>query len=236
MFTFIFTLLLFLIPALLIINLSTLMRKTRESKQTLPPTTSVLFVTAHPDDESMFFTPTITSLSSHTLGIVCLSEGQGFGRSGELLSAVKILSISPQRLRISTFKDGFKEEWDRFSIIQLVQEEVRSGKYDMVVTFDSYGISGHPNHRIIFDALKAASLSFPCYVLKSLPLCIKFGGWLWFGREYVKGESLVFWNRRVGKTWKAMMAHESQFLWFRKLFLCFSFYTYFNVLVPLEKG
>lgn len=47
---------------------------------------SILLVTAHPDDECMFFSPTIQALSKvATIRILCLSTGndQGLGRVRE---------------------------------------------------------------------------------------------------------------------------------------------------------
>ena len=47
------------------------------SKSFTEPNIKTLFVTAHPDDEAMFFGPLITTLSQHsnTIIILCLSEG-----------------------------------------------------------------------------------------------------------------------------------------------------------------
>lgn len=41
--------------------------------------TRVLFVTAHPDDEAMFFAPTILALKSASLWLLCGSTGEGGG-------------------------------------------------------------------------------------------------------------------------------------------------------------
>lgn len=41
--------------------------------------TRVLFVTAHPDDEAMFFAPTILALQPASLWLLCGSTGEGGG-------------------------------------------------------------------------------------------------------------------------------------------------------------
>jgi N-acetylglucosaminylphosphatidylinositol deacetylase len=35
--------------------------------------------------------------------------------------------------------------------------------------------------------------------------------------------------------WKAMATHQSQFVWYRRLFVVFSCYTYYNILTPLSE-
>ena len=52
----------------------------------------VLLVTAHPDDETVFFAPTVTALhsSGHEVYLLCLTTGTSFlllARAGILLSA-----------------------------------------------------------------------------------------------------------------------------------------------------
>ena len=61
---------------------------------------NILLVTAHPDDEAMFFAPTILSLSKKTsLGLfhLCLSSGNADGlgaiRKAELTNSLDVLGI-----------------------------------------------------------------------------------------------------------------------------------------------
>lgn len=42
-----------------------------------------------------------------------------------------------------------------------------------------------------------------------------------------------FYNFNVFKNWKAMRMHYSQFVWYRKLFLLYSRYSYFNNLTEI---
>ncbi|CAN6898681.1 unnamed protein product [Brassica oleracea] len=83
----------------------------------------VLFVIAHPDDESIFFSPTINYLTAnaYNIHILCLS-------TDELHQACAVLRVPLQQLKIvdhPNLQDGFGQ----------------------IMTFDSYGVSGHCNHR-----------------------------------------------------------------------------------------
>uniref|UniRef100_A0A2N9HB49 N-acetylglucosaminylphosphatidylinositol deacetylase n=1 Tax=Fagus sylvatica TaxID=28930 RepID=A0A2N9HB49_FAGSY len=90
---------------------------------------NILLVVAHPDDESMFFSPTISYLTSrgHNLHILCLSigdaDGKGNVRKEELYQACAILKVPLQQVKTLDHPDL------------------------QIITFDSYGVSGHCNHR-----------------------------------------------------------------------------------------
>ena len=65
---------------------------------------NILLVTAHPDDEAMFFAPTILSLSRKpSLGLyhLCLSSGNADGlgviRKTELSNSLDVLGIHPDK-------------------------------------------------------------------------------------------------------------------------------------------
>ena len=80
----------------------------------------VLLVISHPDDESMFFGPTIQALrrAGARTHILCLSNGDADGlgavREKELEIARKFLGVdSSEVVNDSKLKDGFKEAWRR---------------------------------------------------------------------------------------------------------------------------
>ena len=66
----------------------------------------VLFVIAHPDDESMFFLPSIQDFVAKDwiVHILCLSNGSSGGigsvREKELLKAAVVLSILPENVEL----------------------------------------------------------------------------------------------------------------------------------------
>jgi hypothetical protein len=81
-----------------------------------PPSKNILLVTAHPDDEVMFFSPLINSLkyfTTSTVHVLCLSAGHfrdardpnlGKIRSAELAKAVQELRVD--RFEIADRVDG----------------------------------------------------------------------------------------------------------------------------------
>ncbi|XP_031131364.1 probable N-acetylglucosaminyl-phosphatidylinositol de-N-acetylase isoform X2 [Ipomoea triloba] len=116
---------------------------------------NVLLVIAHPDDESMFFAPTINYLTSkgHNVHILCMStgnaDGMGDTRKQELYLAAATLKVSPQQVNIldhPDLQDGFGKIWNSDLLAGIVKEEVDGHSIDVVISFDNYGVSGHCNH------------------------------------------------------------------------------------------
>lgn len=133
-----------------------------------------LIVVAHPDDESMFFSPTICELlgQQQSLHVLCLSNGgfDGLGktREVELVRAAEVMGISPARNRVTCldvghFQDGPKEVWKAADISQAVWREISrilqpgnstsptavkdsSNCNVAIISFDERGVSSHPNH------------------------------------------------------------------------------------------
>ncbi|RCN26906.1 N-acetylglucosaminyl-phosphatidylinositol de-N-acetylase domain protein [Ancylostoma caninum] len=86
----------------------------------LRPSSKVLLVIAHPDDETMFFTPALRALSvaGHRIFILCVSNGnyEGLGRirTYELRDAVHHLGVSPSDVTVLDY-DAFQDggQWDK---------------------------------------------------------------------------------------------------------------------------
>jgi len=103
-----------------------------------PPATlkgkSIVLLIAHPDDESMFFSPTLLRLTDPSLGnhlkILCLStgnaDGLGEARKKELEAAAVKLGLRQQQdilvLEDARFKDGMKEHWDEKEIAKVLAQ------------------------------------------------------------------------------------------------------------------
>ena len=125
-------------------------------------TGSVLLVIAHPDDEAMFFVPTINVLVNNgtaaepagsLLYILCLSNGNGDGlgavRAKEMVDSAKVLGIPTNRVRVlddPALQDGMDIKWAATAVAKRVQEAVEEWGISKILTFDDYGVSGHPNH------------------------------------------------------------------------------------------
>ncbi|KAH0462824.1 hypothetical protein IEQ34_010399 [Dendrobium chrysotoxum] len=103
---------------------------------------NVLLVVAHPDDESMFFAPTILYLTSngHNLYILCISNGK------VPLQQIKVVDHLD-------LQDGFGKPWNHQLLAAFVEEEIKKQCIDVVITFDNYGVSGHPNHRDVHTGI-----------------------------------------------------------------------------------
>lgn len=142
----------------------------------------VLFVLviAHPDDESMFFLPTLFNLindygDTSNYHILCLSNGNydglGIKRTQELNRAAKIVSplIEVTVMDHPQLRDGPNESWSKPVIedvlIHFLETRNRNHKrlaqnlnacatQDVVLlTFDEGGVSGHINHIDTYEGL-----------------------------------------------------------------------------------
>lgn len=137
--------------------------------------TSYIFIIAHPDDETMFFLPTLYNLiykchkskrsdasDSDTFHILCLSNGNydglGAKRTEELHCASKLISpsIHVTVLNNPELQDGPMEKWPKKCVANVMTEFLerhfapQSDDHEqsnlVLLTFDAGGVSGHANH------------------------------------------------------------------------------------------
>ncbi|KAG0680475.1 N-acetylglucosaminyl-phosphatidylinositol de-N-acetylase [Pichia californica] len=160
----------------------------------------IMLFTAHPDDESMFFTPSITELTkenyNNTFHLICLSNGgyDGLGviRERELFKAAKILDIDS--VKILEYVDNINQFWNTEDIINSITYEINLIKeqYDfsddndiILLTFDKDGVSNHPNHKSVFLAVEKFSKisNVRSYSLKSWNIILKYSGILFSSIE-----------------------------------------------------
>jgi N-acetylglucosaminylphosphatidylinositol deacetylase len=219
------------------------------------PSDRVLLVIAHPDDESLFFSPTMLKLAQSRVPttVLCLSNGNADGKGAirvrELLEACSVLSIPRSQVTIvddPLLQDGMVSTWDTEHAVRYVREAVDQCDATAVLTFDAKGVSGHPNHMATFRAV-TSSLStlksnrrIRAYSLESVSVTRKFISLLDLPLALLlshvsKGKKDIILSPHPSQGWAAMMKHRSQMVWFRYLFLFFSSYTVFNVLVRLDK-
>ncbi|KAF5192659.1 N-acetylglucosaminyl-phosphatidylinositol de-n-acetylase protein, partial [Thalictrum thalictroides] len=50
-------------------------------------------------------------------------------------------------------QDGFDNTWSSILIAKILKEETATQGIDLLITFDSYGISGHQNHRDVHNGI-----------------------------------------------------------------------------------
>jgi len=186
----------------------------------------VLFVIAHPDDESMFFSPTIRALHSRKAEIyfLCLSTGNfkrnGTRRTQEMNNLLKSLEIPSDHLKFGSFRDDPKLYWDTDQVKMEIKKAVSHWDINAIISFDKYGVSGHLNHISCYYAIKELETKAVKYKLNSYPT------------KHAVGLR----TRSVSPTFALQMLseHESQATWWRKLFILSAKHTYLNELIRVK--
>jgi N-acetylglucosaminylphosphatidylinositol deacetylase len=94
----------------------------------------IILLIAHPDDEAMFFSPTLLALTDPALGnhlkILCLSTGNADGlgetRKNELVESAMKLGVRRKEdvfvLEDERFKDGMDQDWNITEIAQVLAD------------------------------------------------------------------------------------------------------------------
>ncbi|XP_047565159.1 N-acetylglucosaminyl-phosphatidylinositol de-N-acetylase isoform X2 [Lutra lutra] len=122
-----------------------------------------LLVIAHPDDEAMFFAPTLLGLARlrHRLSLLCFSAGnyynQGEIRKKELLQSCDVLGIPRSSIMIidnRDFPDDPGVQWDTERVAGTLLQHIEANSINLVVTFDAGGVSGHRNHVALYAAVR----------------------------------------------------------------------------------
>ena len=206
----------------------------------------VLLVTSHPDDEVMFFGPTVLSMASNpniTLFLLCMSNGdyrrEGQTRKKELYHACKILGIREGNITVLSYtklRDDPNLRWRDEIVSEVVLHNIEAQDVDTVITFDRHGVSGHKNHCALYTAL-----AFLChenriprtcrvFALRSVNFLRKYSSVFDVPMSFLLTPSAAYVAGPM--QWlhlrKAMRAHYSQYVWFRKLYMLFSRYTLIN--------
>jgi N-acetylglucosaminylphosphatidylinositol deacetylase len=106
-----------------------------------------------------------------------------------------------------------------------------------IITFDSLGISGHPNHIAVHNGVKSylQNTEVQGFQLVTTSLIRKYIGILdILVSPAFDGEKIVLLTPHISLAYLAMKAHYSQFVWFRRLFIMFSRYPYINTLEQIQ--
>lgn len=226
-----FVFLLGFLPFIFLIFLSKTSKKTNVNERS-----NVLLVIAHPDDECLFFSPTILS-SNARFYLLCLSNG-GNIRSDELLRSCRKLQIEDFQIINDEIhlKDSQEVFWTAEAILGHVEKSIRRWNISEIISFDSFGVSGHRNHSSIYFALlqlqsKRNSIKF--FALISKPIyrkyltIVEFLHWIFFSTAKQRKIHFLPLNQCLTPH-RAMFEHRSQFVWFRILYLFFSQYIWIN--------
>ncbi|XP_021494834.1 N-acetylglucosaminyl-phosphatidylinositol de-N-acetylase isoform X6 [Meriones unguiculatus] len=129
-----------------------------------------LLVIAHPDDEAMFFAPSVLGLArlEQRVSLLCFSSGnfynQGEIRKKELLQSCEVLGIPPSRVMIidnREFPDHPGVQWDTELVASTLLQHINVNDINLVVTFDAEGVSGHSNHVALYRAVRVLCTHAP---------------------------------------------------------------------------
>ncbi|KAI1654544.1 LmbE-like protein [Daldinia decipiens] len=143
----------------------------------------ICLLIAHPDDEAMFFAPTVLALTrpehGNHLKILCLSSGNADGlgetRKKELVKSGMLLGLAREDDVLvydsPDFPDSMTTTWESSKISALLSSAFAprlatqksspenltapSATIDAIVTFDSRGVSSHPNHISLYHGARA---------------------------------------------------------------------------------
>ena len=225
---------------------------------------AALLAIAHPDDECMFFGPTIACLLSRLrLHVLCLStgdaDGRGRERSAELYRSCAALGVARDRVALlddPRLRDGMRTIWDPERVAQHLAAHLDRWDISAVVTFDERGVTRHPNHRALHAGARLLrarcspppriyalySTSLPRRLAAALDIPISLGAALL--RRLLQ---LATWTPPPAfDTWTccvclvpwrahvAMRCHASQCVWWRTLFMLVSRYAFANTLVRCD--
>ena len=200
----------------------------------------VLLVSAHPDDETLFFAPLILAAPSNTF-LLCLSTGDAYGlgrqRSEELIASTQSLGIPHEQVRWVDHpecRDGMTTHWSLPVVCQCVEEFIHQIQPSLVVSFDEFGVSGHVNHMDVSKGVQQVKLrlqnTYPHLVflqLKSCNVLRKFIGVLDICPSLMFEEHVAI-NFNLWRVLYGLLLHRTQITWYRILFVIFSRFTYVN--------
>ncbi|XP_044139686.1 N-acetylglucosaminyl-phosphatidylinositol de-N-acetylase [Bufo gargarizans] len=210
-----------------------------------------LLLIAHPDDECMFFAPTILGLvqGQRPLSVLCCSTGnyynQGETRKKELFQSCAALGIATSNVTLidhSDLPDSPTVKWDERLLSSLILNHIQEKNIDLVITFDEGGVSGHSNHISLYHAVRSlhssGKLPEGCavLVLESVSVFRKYISVLDLPLSWLCGQDVLFISsgQQYRQAKEAMLHHQSQLLWFRHIYLFFSRYMIINSLNFLQ--
>lgn len=237
----------------------------------------ICLLIAHPDDEAMFFAPTLLAITRPELGnhvkILCLSTGNADGigetRKKELMKSGLLLGLRDEKdilvLNKPLFPDSMTTTWHPGLIsnhltalfapnmASIPSNQPPRCNIDALITFDSSGVSGHPNHKSLYKGavkfLEAIMHRHPgwqrpvsVYTLTSVNILRKYASLMdaplsiasavWARKELGAAPTPLLFVSGPGNVRKAQQAmyqaHKSQMKWFRWGWIALSRYMVIN--------
>ncbi|KAG7195008.1 N-acetylglucosaminyl-phosphatidylinositol de-N-acetylase [Scheffersomyces spartinae] len=169
---------------------------------------TVYYVMGHPDDETMFFSPSLIEVlrpkHNNSVKLICLLPGDyvspsmGSLRKEELLSAARIYGIDKDDVFVLNYRDGMNETWPLDSIVNDLASIIGTNHQQLhnpltLITFDEGGVSGHPNHIATYEGTKkffdtyykSLSNDYRLYKLKTFNVFEKYTSTILTNIEYL---------------------------------------------------
>lgn len=222
-----------------------------------------LLIVAHPDDECLFFSPTILALISRNklahLLVLSTGNSRGLGpiREKELHQSCEILHIDQSRciiLNRTELQDNPSQWWPKENISQIIDYYIKTFQIDLVITFDRGGISGHVNHRSIALGMEYYISQMEqtplIYQLSTVSSVFEYTSIVDLIRTLIKFLPRMIRSLMVSSTdhrvlfvnspWKyfqalkSFHAHRSQVLWYRHIYTIFSRHMFINDLICIS--
>ncbi|KAG2069107.1 LmbE-like protein [Suillus decipiens] len=183
------------------------------------------------------------------------ADGIGERRKGELVHSLDILGVEKDNRWIidhPLLQDNITQQWDAEIIAEVLRPFVVEHHITSVLTFDIKGISLHPNHfslplgasYLIKSLSSSPHTSVPrLFSLVTVPVLPKYAGLpsAILARLGVVSQAFLAFEPTVDSlpvfisgipdyltTVKAILAHDSQMVWFRYLYMTFSRYMWVN--------
>ncbi|SIO73647.1 N-acetylglucosaminylphosphatidylinositol deacetylase [Babesia microti strain RI] len=203
----------------------------------------ILFVTAHPDDETMFFMPTIRVLREYIHGydkleppikiyLLVFTNGNYYGKGEQreycLAKICYSLGITEHVIHDPEIYDGI-DEWPINRVANIIKIFVRENNIK-TFTFDRHGVSYHPNHSSVYRGVEIAVNDLPKFWTFNLKTVSLF-------RKYLSIFSLylpIFMDRTAAlytsplKIFELMIIYWSEFRIHIPFWCLFSSYSYSN--------
>ena len=225
------------------------MFEVNDIKTELSSVGSVLLIIAHPDDEIMFWTPTIKALIDYKIPmkILCLSNGNydGLGelREKEFDNVSRALNLPDnQILNIPELQDNIKQYWEPKIVSEQIEEFLKDNTdVKTIITFDNNGVTKHPNHISCFNGLiyylrnhlnESKNKGLKIYTLDSFNFPLQYSIFIPLFSSIFK--KYGFYSMTCFSSYKWMRLYETQFNLLRKAHVILSGYSYFNSFNRIE--
>ena len=196
---------------------------------------NVALITAHPDDESVFFSPTILELQKKGVIFFLITvtygdyDGLGVDRIEELFNSCNELGLNPQRIIFLNNKNYFEHPSKRWKNISALANNLKNVlnklKIETVFTFGPFGCSGHPNHIDTHIAVRSLKKYRRFFLTDAISYRYQFAFFEILSASFSTSKNniqIFSWN--IFKTLKSMLYYRSQF----KFYWIFSRYVIVN--------